>query len=412
MMNKNKATSILLSLVIAFGMWLYVVSTVSQEHEDTYSNVPVILSGESVLTENDLMITSDKDFKVNLTISGNRSELSKINSGNITVRADVSGIEEAGERIPLTYKVSYPGDVAENSLRVESKNPQYVFVDVEKRISNQPVPVEILWEGTLPEGFMTDKENRVLDVEEILITGPASVADRIKKAVIAVDLTDQRSSISQDYRYTLCDAEGRAVDSEAIVTNVAEIHLDVSIQMVREIPLRLDVIYGGGATESNTTVTIEPRTIRLAGGEAVLENLGDSILLGKVDLALIDKSQTLTFPINLPEGVTNLSNVTEASVGIRFAGLTTREVTLDNIQVINIPEGMAADVITEKLTVVLRGTAVDLNEITEEDITATVDFTGAEAGTATFKVTVRCGEKYPNIGPVGTYSVSAIVKEK
>ena len=47
-----------------------------------------------------------------------------------------------------------------------------------------------------------------------------------------------------------------------------------------------------------------------------------------------------------------------------------------------------------------------------EDITATVDFTGAEVGTATFKVTIRCKEEYPNVGAVGTYSVSAIIQEK
>ena len=411
-MQKNKMTSILLSLVIAFGMWLYVVTTVSQEHEDTYFNVPVVLTGESVLTENDLMITSDKDFKVSLTISGNRSELSKINSGNITVTADVKGIEEEGENIPLTYKVSYPGDVAENSLVVESRNPQYVYVDVEKRINNKPVPVEIIWEGATPEGFMCDKENRLLDVEEILITGPASVAEQIEKAVITVDLDDQRGSISQDYRYTLCDAEGNAVDAEQIVANVAQIHLDVTIQMVKELPLRLDVIYGAGTSQDNTTITIEPETIRLAGGEAVLENLGESITLGKIDLSLIEKSQSTTFPITLPEGVTNLSGITEAVVTIRFAGLTTREFTVDNILITNVPEGMTADVITEKLTVVLRGTPTDLANITEEDITATVDFTGAEADTATFKVSISCSEEYPNVGAVGTYTTSATVQQE
>ena len=125
-MKKNKLTSILLSLAVAFGMWLYVVSTVSQEHEDTFFNVPVVFVGESALADNDLMITSNTESKVSVTISGNRSELSKINSGNIMAKVDVSNIEEEGVQIPLTYKVTYPGDVAENSLVVESKNPQYV----------------------------------------------------------------------------------------------------------------------------------------------------------------------------------------------------------------------------------------------------------------------------------------------
>ena len=409
---KSKLTSILLSVAIAFGMWLYVVSTVSQEHEDTFYNIPVVLTGESALVEDGFMITSDTDFKVALTISGNRSELSKINSGNITLRADVSAIEEAGENIPLTYKVSFPGDVAENSLRVETKNPQYVYVDVEKRVNNKPIPVEIVWEGSTPDSFMVDKENRVLDNEEILITGPASVADLIEKAVITVSLDGQRGSISQDYRYTLCDAEGNAVDAEKIVTNVAEVHLDVSIQMIKEIPLRLDVIYGGGATENNTVISLDTQSIRLSGGEAVLESLGDSITLGKIDLSLIDRAQSQTFPITLPEGVTNLSNITEATATIRFSGLSTKEFVVEDIHVANVPEGMTADVITEKLTVVLRGSATDLAAITERDIIATVDFTGAEADTSTFKVTVSCGEEFPNVGAVGTYSVSAIVQQK
>lgn len=409
---KSKFTSILLSVAIAFGMWLYVVTTVSQQHQDTFYNIPVVLTSENVLAENDLMITSNTDYKVSLTISGIRSELSKVNSGNITVKADVSGIEEEGKQIPLTYKVSYPGDVAENSLVVESKNPQYIYVDVEKRVSNKVIPVEILWEGATPEGFMVDKENRLLDNNEILITGPASVADQIEKAVITVDLSEQRGSISQDYRYTLCDAEGNAVDAGQIVTNVAEVHLELSIQMVREIPLRLDVIYGGGANESNTTIILDTDAIRLSGGEAVLESLGESLTLGKIDLSLIDKNQSLTFPVTLPEGVTNLSNINEVTASVRFVGLVTREVEVDNIRVVNVPEGMEADVITEKLTVVLRGSAADLEKIQEKDIIATVDFTGASADTSTFKVIFSFGEGFSDVGAVGAYSASAIVQQK
>ena len=129
-----------------------------------------------------------------------------------------------------------------------------------------------------------------------------------------------------------------------------------------------------------------------------------------MDLSLIDKNQTLTFPITLPEGVTNLSNITEVNASIRFAGLTTREFVVDDIRVTNVPEGMSVDVITEKLTVILRGSINDLTEITPEQIYATVDFTGAEADTSTFKVTITCAEEFPNVGVVGSYTISATVQ--
>ena len=47
------------------------------------------------------------------------------------------------------------------------------------------------------------------------------------------------------------------------------------------------------------------------------------------------------------------------------------------------PEGMRADILTQMLDVTFRGPASQLETLTAEDVTATVDFTGAKAGTYT-----------------------------
>ena len=408
---KSKTGSIVLSVLVAFCMWLYVVNNVSMEDKYTFYNIPVITEGEGLLEERNLMIISVSHDDVDVVLSGNRSDLAKVNASNTFAKVDLTTVYEAGERIPLEYTLSYPADVASNALTVEERLPGKVYVTLEER-RNKEVPVEIQWIGSTPEGFMSDRENRVLDYTNVTVMGPASVADLIEKAVIQVDLTEQRESISQDYRYTLCDGEGNPVDAALITTNVEQIHLDVKIQLVKEVSLIVDVIYGGGATEKNTTVTVEPQTIRLSGGEAVLEELGDHILLGKVDLSTLERSQTLTFPITLPESITNLSNITEAKVDITMKGMTTREFEVDNIQSINVPEGLEVDIIQEKLTVVLRGPAPDLNLIEAEDIFVEVDFTDAVAGTSTFKATVRLSEEFSSVGAIKSYSVSAQITEK
>lgn len=407
---KNKFTSIVLSIAIAFGLWLYVVTTVSPESEATFYNIPIAMEGETVLTtERNLMITNVSATDVDLTLSGNRSDLIKVNSNNITVKVDLTKVYEAGDRISLTPNISFPGDVAANALVVESKNPGSIYVTVEER-RNKEVPVEIKWVGSTPDGFMSDRENRVLDHSAINVVGPASVADLIEKAVIEVDLNEQRESISQSYRYTLCDAEGNAVDAKLITTNVEEVHLDVRIQQVKEVTLVLDVTYGGGTNERNAVIDIVPSTIRLSGSEAVLENLGDKIVLGKIDLGTIEKSQTLNFPITLPEGITNLSNIEEAQVDIKFYGLTVKEFVVENIVPINVPEGLEVDLITEKLTITLRGNAAEIARIEQEDISVTVDFTGAEVGTTTFKPIIKCADEFTNLGTVGTYWISATLR--
>ena len=41
---KSKIGYIALSVLIAFGLWLYVITSVSPGSEETYDDVPVILS--------------------------------------------------------------------------------------------------------------------------------------------------------------------------------------------------------------------------------------------------------------------------------------------------------------------------------------------------------------------------------
>lgn len=407
-MMKSKLTSVLLSVVIAFGLWLYVVTNVSQEAEYTVYNIPVVMEGESVLNENNLMITAVSADDVDLTLSGKRNDLAKVNNNNTILKVDLTKIYEPGEKIALNYNPVFPSDVPTNALTIQNRHPSNIYITVEARRTKE-VPVEVVWIGSTPDGFMSDRENRVLDYSSVTVVGPASVADLIEKAVIEVDLNEQKGSISQDYRYTLCDAQGNPVDAELITTNVESIHLDVKIQMVKEVALTAEIIYGGGATKANTKVEIEPGTIRLSGGAAVLEELGDAINLGRIDLTTIEKSQKLTVPITLPEDITNLSNITEATVSIKFSGLVIKEFEVENIEAVNVPEGLEADIIEKKLSVFLRGTAADLAKIAPEDIVIRADFSDAVAGTSTFKATVHFPEDVSSVGAIRSYSVTANV---
>ena len=410
---RNKVLTGLLSLVIAFGLWMYVITYVSYNDENTFYNIPVVFEGEAVLHDRGLMLSEKQDTTITLVLSGSRSDLAKVDSSNITVKASLAGIYEPGENIELSYNISYPGDVPSNAFVEESRKPESVRVSVEKLVSNKEIPVVVKYNGTsVPEGFLCDKENAVLDNHVILISGPGSVADLISQAIIEVDLTDQRESISQDYRFTLCDFEGNPVDAEAITVNTEQIHLDLKIRRVKDVALKVNVIYGGGVSETNVSVVLDTETIRLSGGEAVLEELGDEIWLGTINLAELDRSQDIVLPITLPEGVTNETGITEVVAAVRFVGVSIREMAVSNIEVQNVPEGMDVNLITKKLNVIVRGSSAHLVNLTEEDIVVVVDFSEAEEGSSTFKATVQFAEEFQKMGAVGTYSVYAIVSAK
>ena len=59
----------------------------------------------------------------------------------------------------------------------------------------------------------------------------------------------------------------------------------------------------------------------------------------------------------------------------------------------------------------VRGPAEQINRLTAEDITATVDFSAAEIGTSTYKATIVFGEEFPDVGALKTSSVTATVQE-
>ncbi|MBQ7801841.1 MAG: hypothetical protein IJ375_05925 [Oscillospiraceae bacterium] len=410
-MKRNKILSVLLSLAIALGLWLYVVTTVSPGYTDTIPGIPVVFVGETAMEERGLMVTSENYTTVSLKVSGNRSDVTKLNKSNITIKVDLSTIYDPGEH-ELTYTWGWPADVPSGSITVENKYPGTVPVTVEKRETKE-VPVKVTYIGSVPEGFLTDTENAVLDYPMINIQGPGSVVGLVDHAAIEVDLDDRTESVSESYRYTLCDAEGNPVDVEQITTNTAEVRLDLKIQRWEEIELVLTVNYGGGATELTTNVDIVPETIKVSGSEAQLEALGGKLNLGTVNLAEITENTQKTFEIVLPEGVTNLTGVTDAAVDISFLGLSTKEFTITDIKAVNVPEGMECDLMTQLVKVTLRGPANLINNLTEEDITAIVDCSGKEVGTSIMNATLDFSEDaFDTIGILGTCSVTVALTAK
>ena len=408
---KSRLGRILLSVGLAVVMWLFVITSVSPGSKQTYYNIPVVLSSESVLAERGLMITNQSASTVTMELSGNRSDLIKVDSSNITLKADLASIYEPGTQIPLNYTVSFPGNVASNAFVVESKNPGRIYITVERRISKS-IPVEIRWIGSAPEGFIADRENRVLEYPSVQIVGPQSVTDRIEKAVIEVDLNDQRESISQDYLYTLCNAEGEPVDAELITTNVDQIHVDVRIQRVKDISLTYLLVEGGGASEADADITLSIDTIRVSGSEAALELMGDQLVIGTINLAEITEDTTKIFAISLEEGISNLTGLSEVTVEIHLKGLAEKEFLLQNIQAVNVPEGLEAELYTKELAVCIRGPKALIDKLQAEDMSVTVDFTGAEIGTSTFRANVTFAAGFEGVGTLRADAVSASVTEK
>lgn len=409
-MINNKVARFFLALVIAFGMWLYVITVEVPEDEVTYTGISVTFLNENyLLEERNMMVVSEDIPTVNLTLRGNRTDLNKLSSSNITATIDLAQINEPGTQ-RLTYKFSFPPDISSNAFETIGSTPNSISLEIEKR-STKDVPVVVMYTGELPEDYMSDTSNIELSSRVVNIKGPSSVVDSIAQAVIEVDLTDRVESIVETLEYKLCDENGVAVDAKKVVTDVAEIEFKLKIQKTKEVKLELTVVEGGGATKLTSKIEIDPAVIKVSGSETVLNELPDVINIGTINLAEYAKDTSdLIYPITLPDNVTNLSNVTEAKVSVTFPDLGMKTLTITNISAINVPEGLTAELDTKALTVTIRGPKAKVDAIKENNISVTVDLSSAQAGSTSYTATIVIGSDFAGVGAMGTYSVTVTLR--
>lgn len=408
---KSKILTALLSIVIACGLWAYVVTNVSVEDTTTIHNVPVVFQNEGALSSRALMLTEGTGQTVALTITGTRSEILKLNNNNVSVIVDLSRIYDAG-RQNVQYAVNYPADVVTSTFEYTADKSR-ITLTVEEWVE-KPVSVFLQYTGRVADGYMADLETVQTDSRTVKVSGPASVVNQITKARIDVNLDGLTESVNQDFNYILCDSEGNPVEVpnvEHVQTDVEQIHLNLSIQRYKEIPLKVEVTSGGGATEETTTIELDTETIIISGSDEALEGL-DSLVIGAVNLAQIKETTKMTFPVVLPAGVENRTGVETVNATISFPALTTKTFTIDNIRATNIPEGAEGIVVTKQISVTVRGPRSIVSRMRESDITVTVDFGNMEIGaTVTRLPAVTISSSFPSVGILDNGTVTISLQE-
>lgn len=362
---KNKVLTLLLSLVISFGLWLYVVTVISPEYEVTVYNVPVELVGNGYLDKKDLIAVSETaGLQVDLTLRGNRSDLKKFNNSNITVIADLSQIAHAGVH-QLDCSVSFQSGSAE----VVAQNPAQISVTVADKLT-KTVPVEITYIGSVPEGYEAERTDVAMDHTTVTVSGPKKTIDRIASAGIVVDLTGKMTTFAEDYPLTLCGIDGRPIADDSFVTvNLEEIRAVVQVYKVKKVPVQFVMDFtASGLQENMVTVYPQVETVTLVGSGDDLEKVG-STLTFTIVLSNYSQASMEVFVPDLPDGVQCRE---EINVYIQIPEMTSRWLTVSDYSLMNVPEGLNVQ-ISQTSTVEVRGPRDILEQLTADDVLGMVD---------------------------------------
>ncbi len=387
-----------LSVFIAVVLWLIVLNIDNPERTVEKRGIDVSLIGTNELAlEYQLGIADSEIPDVNVKLRGTLSRLANVTTDNITVRADVSSITKPGEYY-LPYDISVIDGVS-----IAGRNPDKITVTVEE-IVTKVLPVKVEISGGMPSNMETDTP--IVSPQNIRVTGVKSELENAKYALVKIQARDITKSINDSFTYSIVNDSGKELKGSSIKQVDHVVDVSVPVYLTREVDLAVDIIEGGGVTAQDANVSISPAKIQIRGRSEEVAPM-KRIVIGSVDLNSFLKTLNTSIPVTLPEGITSPKPVEKADVTVSIEGIGSTLISVDKIEVINVPRGYDAVVETSSVTVTLRGDAEKLKLVDSNKISLTVDFNNIKPklGRDIYLATVDIGDDIDEIGVYGTYNV-------
>lgn len=298
------------SLIFALILWGYVMTTINPERVREVGGIAVTTVGDSDLLTRQLVVKGDIASilgTVTVRVQTDVNHYFDVTADKITARVNIGDIMEAGV---VTLRIS-----AETSVgTIESVTPSTVTLEVDK-LETKSVPIEAAYAEALPEGYYCADTS--FGKDELTISGPKSIVDRVIKAVCTIPLSDKTESFSRTYELELVDAEGGIVETTGFTSSFTPTVI-FSMEIKRTMTIPIEVLTAGTLTDAYEFIeaTAQPASIVVAGDEDVLDAL-TSIKTGFIDMTGYTDDFVTTTRINLSAlGVTLVSNPTQTELTI------------------------------------------------------------------------------------------------
>lgn len=376
----------LIAFVVAVIMWFVVVNATDPAGTTRYSNVQVTLLNEDIISSAGkvLQIVDGSNVLSSVVVKAPRSVIRELGTTNsyLMVTADLRNLSSDGTRVPIIANTTKYSDKVESIHLSE----EYVYVDIEDRKTIQ-LPVKATTSGELESGYVLGKITQATN--QVRVSGPESVINKIKTASVDVQVTGFTEKISTSADIVLYDENGDVIKNDHLNMNVSSVKVDVDILATKKIPVTYSVS-GTPAEGYELTGMLEADTeeIAIAGTPEVLARINSLDIPGEA-LNVNGLTSSLHAVINLmnylPEGISFVDSSfygkVNAVVYIEGYEEETYSVYLRNIEVINVPDGFSDTEWSLKkdyIEFTLVGLAQNLEKVQLSELNFTVDFSDYE----------------------------------
>ena len=413
---KNRLTRNLslkiLSLLIGVLVWLAVVNIDNPVITRSFILQDVELLNEAYIdATGKVALKTEEQTSIRVTVKGARKTLSRLSTSDIKATADLQqavSLDTNPVMIPINVTVS--GIVSTNI----SVTPQNLSITLEDKVSSEFIVA--VNNGDSKPGSGYEIGSQTVTPEKVRITGPRSLMKKIDKVNVNINIGGATADQTNQGSVVVIDKNAEALTdvqmSNLKVDNGGQVSVTTKLWKVRT-----DVALEAGSVGTPEdgyrvdNVTSIPSTVSVAGSTEALDNLrknGNKIVVSeKVNVSeadsdveqKVDISQDLPDEIKLTSGTSSEALLTAVIVpdDSDIFNIPTSKITVENL-----PEGMQAAFLLEKIEIRVRAVDEDkdLKSFFVSGVKASVNLEGESEGTEYFPVFVELPEGFELIEDV------------
>ena len=369
--NNSKVMTLLISFLLSVLLWGYAISDSDNMTYSRIENIPISASNTGILDQNDFIVSLSKDKIDSMKVYGKGSLVKSLNNQNIHASVDLKDISAEG-----TYTLNINIKGIPSDVTIVDQEPNVIKVKVEKKGSKDiSVPV-IKPIGNVKGGYSVLSLSP--ETKNVHISGPSSSVEKVSAIVGNVDVENKNEDFTSDISLYAVDENNKKisdVDLSPSSTNVS-----VSIGRIKEV--KVNVISKGKVAEGYklTDISANKETVIISGVEEKLENI-DIVNTESIDLSDRKSSFDKNVSLDLPQGVHVVDAKDSIDVSVKIDKLNEKTIYITSFTFDNLAEGLKAEVIDDKVSVLLSGDNSLLNKISEKNLSGSLDLSGLNEGT-------------------------------
>lgn len=385
----------LLALVIAIALWAGLITQDPKlTREKQFTDVSVNVTGAETLKRNGFIVLEDigtvfDDFTVRVDVPQNQYAAAQ--ASNYSLRIDLSRIKETGEQ---PVKVLYTNSSTYG--KVSEIVPAQVHLTVDEYVTRYRVPVTVMTQGNVAEGFYASKPTT--DPPVVAISGPKTIVEKIAAVRVVADqssLPTQEGTVRRSLQFETVDAAGQPVESKLLQVTSESVLLDSVIVDQKVYAQRAVEISDVGLVTGTPAsgyevkgVYVSPSVVTVAGSKDAIEALDLLYANNTVDITGREESLNKVLWVRTPATVEYVSTDV-VTVAVEIGPIMTGRAYVAPIRLMDLSAHLMETGGVQSATVYIQGAQNWLDSISSSAITISCDMSGiTEPGV--YEVPLNC----------------------